>query len=149
MKNGLIIDTQRCMGCCACEIACKMENELPAGIRYIVMHQEEDSTPGKEKLVFHFSICSHCQTPACLAVCPTNAIYRDPRGLILVQKEKCIGCKKCKKACPDHIPQFDRENKMQKCSLCINRLDQGMKPSCMLACPAEAISIHKHISSTI
>ncbi len=129
------------MGCCACEIACKMENELPAGIRYIVMNQKEDQRAEKERLVFEFSICYHCESPKCMEVCPNDAIIKRKDGIVLVDDEKCTGCRLCKLACPFNIPQFHQDKKMKKCNLCYYRLDQGLQPACVLACPANAIEV--------
>lgn len=140
MGKRLKIHTDLCMGCCACEISCKMENELPAGVRYIIMKQQEDATPMREKLVFQFSICQHCDNSACMEVCVNHAIEKRADGIVIVDEKKCTGCKLCKDACPYDIPQFGEKKVMQKCSLCANRLDLGLKPSCMLACPAGAIS---------
>lgn len=140
MQKHIMIDTERCMGCCACEIACKMEYQLPKGIRYIIMHQTEDRTPGKEKLHFSFSVCGQCEDAPCLESCPAGAIWRDGDGVVRVNKDDCIACKKCEKACRYHIPQFGADGIMQKCQLCQERREKGLLPSCMIACPANAIS---------
>ena len=141
MKRVLKIDTDRCMGCCACEIACKMEYELPKGLRFIVMRETEDLTPMQEKLRFHFDICRHCDKAACMEACPQKAIYKREDGIVLVKESSCVGCRLCQAVCPWHIPQFGEDNIMRKCSMCAARLDQGLMPSCLLACPAGAIEI--------
>ncbi len=140
-RKRLLIDENRCMGCCACEIACKMENQLPRGIRYIIMREEEDTTPMKEKLVFHFDLCRHCDNPDCLSACPRHAIFRREDGIVLVDETACDGCRLCQTACPWKIPQFGEKRIMQKCSLCATRLDQGLLPACQVACPAGAIRL--------
>lgn len=140
-QKRLVINTDRCMGCCACEIACKMENELPRGVRFIVMKESEDKTPLKEKLTFSFDICRHCQHPACMEVCPHQAISKREDGIVLVDENSCTACRLCYAACPWHVPQFGEKGIMQKCSLCAARLDKGLLPSCMIACPAEAIQV--------
>ena len=99
-RKKLVIDVDRCMGCCACEIACKMEYQLPRGVRFIVMKQSEDPAPMKEKLVFDFAVCRHCDHPACLSACPAGAIYQREDGIVLVDEMSCIGCGACKTACP-------------------------------------------------
>lgn len=140
-KKRLQIDTDRCMGCCACEIACKMENELPRGVRFIVMRQSEDPAPLKEKLVFSFDICRHCEDPACARVCPAHAVYVREDGIVLVDEFSCIGCGICRTACPWEIPQIGDKGIMQKCSMCAARLDRGLLPACQNACPAGAIRL--------
>ena len=140
-QKKLVINTDRCMGCCACEIACKMEYELPRGVRFIVMNEIEDSTLLKEKLIFRFDICRHCEHPACMEVCPHKSIYKREDGIVLVDETSCTGCRLCYAACPWHVPRFGDKGIMQKCSLCALRLDKGLRPSCVIACPAEAIQV--------
>ena len=140
-KKRLQIDTDRCMGCCACEIACKMEYQLPRGVRFIVMKQSEDPSPMKEKLMFEFALCRHCDHPDCLSACPIGALYQRDDGIVLVDESSCIGCGCCKAACPWGIPQITDQGRMRKCSMCAVRIDQGLRPACEVACPAEAIRL--------
>jgi len=140
-KKKLLINTERCMGCCACEIACKMEYELPRGIRFIVMKETEDDTRMQEKLKFHFDICRHCDNPACMNVCPQKAIYKREDGIVLVKENSCVGCQLCLAACPYHVPQFTDKGIMKKCSMCASRQDAGMQPACVAACPVGAIEV--------
>jgi Fe-S-cluster-containing dehydrogenase component len=82
----------------------------------------------------------HCATPACVAICPQKAIIkRAEDGIVVVNQRKCVGCRSCAKACPFHIPQYGKEKVMQKCNLCLERLDQGKQPSCVATCPGEAL----------
>lgn len=140
-QKRLQINTDRCMGCCACEIACKMEYELPKGIRFIVMKENEDDTFLKEKLRFTFKICRHCDNPACMDVCPQKAIYKRADGIVLVDESLCTGCRLCLAACPYQVPQFSEAGTMKKCSMCASRQDAGLTPACVTACPAEAIRL--------
>ena len=140
-RKKLEIDVNRCMGCCACEIACKMEYQLPRGVRFIVMKQSEDPSPMKEKLMFEFALCRQCDHPDCLSACPTGALYQRDDGIVLVDESSCIGCGCCKAACPWGIPQITDQGKMRKCSMCAVRIDQGLRPACEVACPAEAIRL--------
>ncbi len=145
MRKELRFDGERCMGCCACEIACKMEYQLPGGIRFLIMRQTEKTGRTGQKLHFHFDRCRHCQDPACIKVCQTKAIFKREDGIVLVREDHCTGCRLCYYACPFQAPRFGESESgkvvMQKCSLCAARLDQGLEPSCLLACPAGAIRL--------
>ena len=144
-QRRLQIDINKCMGCCACEIACKMEYDLPRGVRFIVMKQSEESTANGDKLRFGFDVCRQCKDPICKDVCPQKSITKREDGIVIVDEKTCTGCRLCLVACPWKIPQFQETDHggiiMRKCSLCNNRLDQGLQPSCVIACPAEAIKV--------
>jgi len=142
-QKRLRINRERCMGCCACEIACKMEYQLPRGLRFIVMKETEVASPQADQLHFDFAICRHCPSPACMEVCPHQAIIKRADGIVLVQEDKCTGCRLCLAACPWHVPQFGPGGIMKKCSLCAARLDAGLKPACQIACPAGAIRLEE------
>ena len=139
----IYVDTKRCMNCRACEIACKMENDLPAGPRYTMVTEIEVTKNGVDKCEFLPTPCMHCGDAPCLQACPTGAIYkRADDGLVLVEKEKCIGCHECLWACPFGVPQFGLDGLMQKCTLCVHLQDEGKRTTaCALACPAEAIMV--------
>ena len=135
----LYVDTKRCMGCRACEIACKMEHDLPAGPRYITVKESEAGQGLNERFEYLPSPCLHCGDAPCIKVCPTAALSKRPDGIVLVDSGKCAGCHKCLWICPVGAPQFGADGHMHKCDLCVRRIDEGMEPACMHACPAEAI----------
>lgn len=143
MKKRLTIHTDagRCMGCRACETACKQEHRLPAGPRYVVITETETVEEGTEKLQFHSIRCHHCEKPACIEACPSGAIVKRDDGPVLVNQDRCTGCRRCLSACPYGVPQFGTGGRMEKCNLCVHRLDGGELPACVRACPAEAISL--------
>jgi len=98
---GMVIDTRRCVGCEACVIACKIENKTPPGVFYTVVTKEPlaGSTTGKP--VFMTKPCFHCENPPCIPVCPVNATYkRKTDGIVVVDYDRCIGCRYCLAACP-------------------------------------------------
>jgi len=88
-------------------------------------------------------LCHHCDNPVCLKPCPTGAIYKEEKyGAVLVAPDKCEGTRKCWKACPYGAPQYEGDEpgiKMSKCNMCIDRLEQGLKPICVLSCSMRAL----------
>lgn len=139
-----LFDSDICIGCAACEVACKIENEVPIGIRRRqVVTVEKGEYPNVEKY-FASMACMHCSTPPCLAACPAKAISKREDGLVLVDKNKCIGCGYCAWACPYGAPQFGTSGEvgagiMDKCTFCVQRIDRGEKPACATACPTKAL----------
>jgi Fe-S-cluster-containing dehydrogenase component len=84
--------------------------------------------------------CMHCGDSPCVLGCPTGAITKDNRtGAIIVQKELCIGCHSCALACPFGAPRYDPDDKMQKCNLCIERVEASLEPACVRVCPMGAL----------
>ena len=126
----LYIDTQRCMGCRACETVCKLENDLPAGPRYTMVAEVETGSGLTEKLNFLPVPCQHCGDAPCVRACPTGALYKRADGIVLVEQSKCIGCHGCLMACPFGVPQFGASGRMQKCTMCVHRIDEGSLPAC-------------------
>jgi tetrathionate reductase subunit B len=141
----LWVDLEHCIGCNACTMACKAENNTPVGVDYNrVMEIEEgifrdaSKTPDVS-VTFVPMPCMHCGQPACLAACPVGAITkRKEDGIVLINKDKCIGCRYCAWACPYGAPQFNAEAKvMEKCTMCVHRVDKGQQPACVTTCPAK------------
>ena len=164
-KLGLVIDLDTCVGCHACAVACKEWNDggdfgplpdadpygaQPNGVWFNRVHSyavEQDTPAGTRDLTVHFPrSCLHCETPACVTVCPTGASYkRAEDGIVLVDADKCIGCGYCAWACPYGAREMDPSAKvMTKCTLCADRIDDERlppserKPACVLACPTSA-----------
>lgn len=131
-KVSLMFYKKECMGCHACEVACKQEHLLGVGPRLVrVIERAPHYTP-----VF----CHHCTKAPCLQSCPTEAIYRNDRGLVLINEAQCIGCRECQQACPFGAMQFDEESEVAvKCDLCVDRLKQGLAPACSLVCSTGCI----------
>ena len=139
---SLLIDADLCIGCQACEVACKQENNIPVGPRWVRAIQVGPKEVGGElKMSFIVVRCKHCAKPACMDVCPTDAITKRADGIVLIKPELCTGCKACIEACPFGAPQLNPEKSIvEMCTLCVHRIDQGLAPACFLACPTEAIS---------
>lgn len=146
-QYGMIVDTTRCMGCQTCVVSCKISNEI-AGSTYwgSVVSNDGDQvyrptgTFPNVRLSFRPELCNHCAEPACVAVCPTGAMHkREEDGVVLVDRDVCIGCGTCVEGCPYGVPQVEEEaNVSSKCHLCYERLAADKLPWCVQACPGEA-----------
>ena len=146
MQMGFYFDQTRCTGCYTCTIACKNWHVIPAGpVSWRPVIEIEKGELPNVFVTFLVKGCYHCVRPACMAACPVGAISkRIEDGIMLVDKEKCLGkdgCGLCLQACPYEVPQFgDEENaKMQMCNFCLDRLAEGKNPICVDACPARAL----------
>ena len=162
-QKTLVIDLDRCIGCHACEVACKVENNVPMGVYY---NKVLTIGPvGKYPDIYQYflpTVCQNCKDAPCVKVCPTGASYKTEDGQVLVDKEKCIGCKMCIAACPygtisldtigmpdlsgddaETIAQRARREVAVRCDMCRAwREENGKKiTACMEACPVRALSM--------
>ena len=138
--TAFLFDLNRCTGCQACEIACMIENRLDGWSWRQVVTLNPARRPGTP--VIHLSLaCNHCAAPPCLAHCPALAYSQDPvTGRVVLDAERCIGCKYCAWACPYDAPKFDApRGVMTKCTFCGHRQDQGLAPACVEQCPTGAL----------
>lgn len=147
---GFFIDSARCSGCKACQVACKDKNDLEVGRNYRRVYEQEggDFVEGDggsvSNTVYAYTLsiaCNHCDEPACVKNCPTGAMHkREGDGIVLVNTDQCIGCGICAKVCPYEAPQMNTAaKKMSKCNFCIDLLEKGERPVCVMACPLGAI----------
>ncbi len=140
---GFIHHNVDCIGCRACEIACKDKNGLPPGPRFRrVQYIEGGTYPEVYAYKLNMS-CNHCAEPACLPVCPTGAIFKRKRdGIVDIDSTLCIGCRRCEAACPYGAPQFDPIARIvKKCNLCVDEIDAGRQPYCVMACMMRVLDV--------
>ena len=105
---GMVIDTKRCVGCEACVVACKAENKTPPGVNYMLVVQNTLGDRPDDKPVFTAKPCFHCEHPPCVDVCPVSATFkRQVDGIVVVDYDRCIGCRYCQTACPYGARFFD------------------------------------------
>ncbi|HUM15511.1 MAG TPA: 4Fe-4S dicluster domain-containing protein [Candidatus Nitrosotalea sp.] len=140
MRYGFVIDQRKCIGCHACTVACKEENQVPLGVnRTWVKYIEKGVFPDTRR---YFSVmrCNHCDNAPCVTICPTVALYRRPDGIVDFDGERCIGCKSCMQACPYDALYIDPDTKTAaKCHYCAHRVEVGLEPACVVVCPVQAI----------
>jgi len=144
---GFHFDQTRCIGCYTCIVACKDWHDVEAGpANWIRVPAVEKGKFPDLYLGYLFLTCFHCASPPCVKACPVGAIIkRTEDGIVVVDREACVGGERCKfacrKACPYRAPQFGAEAnpKMQKCNLCLERLKDGKKPICVDACLTRAL----------
>lgn len=136
VQYGMVIDVRRCIGCHACTVACKSENDVALGEnRSWVEYVEKGVYPNVGRS-FLPRLCNHCSEPPCVYVCPTNATYRrEQDGIVVMDQGLCIGCKYCIQACPyDARYQDPYMGWIDKCDFCIHRVSKGLVPSCVNSC---------------
>jgi formate dehydrogenase iron-sulfur subunit len=164
-QHGVVVDVRRCIGCKACQVACKAWNKLPAeqteiskdgeytnptyfsAITWKIVHFKEigdyDSNvagTGGLKWRMLSDNCKHCLEPACVSVCPAGALWKRADGPVLYDLDRCVGCGYCTMACPWGVPHYDEEiNAIRKCTMCFDRIDQGNEPACVSVCPTDAL----------
>jgi len=133
---GMVIDLSKCVGCHRCVKACREENGLPEGVEWCRVHK----VGVKDGKVYWLpSLCMHCADPPCLSVCPTGATYKREDGIVMVDRSRCIGCESCVWACPYGARRMDPASGFAtKCTFCFQRVDKGLKPACVEACPMHA-----------
>jgi formate dehydrogenase iron-sulfur subunit len=157
-RMGFFTDTSVCIGCKACEVACKEWNEVPAdGLNFLatsydntgglsadtwrhVAFIEKPKADGGMAWLMSSDVCKHCTSAACLEVCPTGALFRTEFSTVVVQQDICNGCGYCVSACPfGVIDQRKDDGRVWKCTLCYDRLKGSQTPACAQACPTESI----------
>jgi formate dehydrogenase iron-sulfur subunit len=158
-RMGFFTDTSVCIGCKACEVACKEWNHVPEdglnltgmsydntiGLgadtwRHVAFIEQQQPADGDVRWLMSSDVCKHCTHAACLDVCPTGALFRTEFGTVVVQEDICNGCGYCIPACPyGVIDQRKGDGRAWKCTLCYDRIGAGLEPACAKACPTDSI----------
>ena len=158
MSKAVLYDATKCIGCRACQVACKQWNELPAvattntgtyenpprmdAYTFTKISFTELEDNGKFQWVFAKHQCMHCEHPACVEACIVGALEKRPDGPVTYDDNKCIGCRYCQVACPFGIPNFEWDKPLpwiRKCTFCADRQGGGLKPACVTTCPSGAL----------
>jgi len=142
---ALVIDQERCLGCEACTVACTLENRTTEHwIRVRTLNALQKDVPEGRfpdlKLWFRPELCQHCAQPPCAEACPTGAIAKRPDGPVVLETTQCDGCRLCMEACPYDAIRYNRAtDTVEKCHLCVHRIDRGLEPFCVLCCEGQAL----------
>lgn len=140
-QHGFHFTADNCIGCHACEAACSEKNDLPPHLSFRSVGYVEGGTyPNFTRMNISMA-CNHCDDPVCLKGCPTDAYTKHAEyGAVLQDPETCFGCGYCTWVCPYNAPQLDPvEGQVQKCNMCVDRLEVGLKPACVSACVGNAL----------
>jgi formate dehydrogenase iron-sulfur subunit len=158
--KAMLIDSTRCVGCRACQVACKQWNELQAeeatffagkgyqnprdlsANSWTVITYNEVEVNNRFDWVFGKLQCFHCNVPACASACPVSALEKTENGPVVYHADICLGCRYCQLACPFKVPRFEWNKiipEITKCTMCADRVAAGLEPACAKVCPTDAI----------
>jgi len=158
-QTGFFTDTTLCIGCKACEVACKQWNQLPSDgfqftgnsydntsmlcdttWRHVAFVEQFDGAMSPQRLLMMSDVCKHCAVAPCQEVCPTGSIIHNEFGNVYVQEDICNGCAYCISACPFGVlDRNQNDGRAHKCTLCYDRQKEGMTPACAKVCPTQSI----------
>ena len=141
-RRAFLMDMDKCIGCRSCAMACKNFNQLEPDMVWRQVYPLDEAIYPHHDRAFLSLACNHCEHPACMDACPTSSYEKRPDGVVVHHKETCIGCTNCIRSCPYGAPRFNKAEKhAEKCSMCYERLDVGMQPACVNACPVGALTL--------
>jgi len=145
-NKGIMVDIEKCLACKSCEIACAVAHSKSKVLQEATQELPKPQRRVTVQAAGEFAVplqCRHCEDAPCIAVCPTAAIYREEAdGSVLIEQDKCIGCRYCLVVCPFGVIEVSRDGKaMVKCDLCFERARAGQEPACVEACPTKALKL--------
>lgn len=149
-QYGFYVNTNECLGCRMCIIACKDKNDLPIGEKFRRVYDYsggswtvDDNGVMSPSDLFSYAVstgCHHCASPACFAVCPVGAIEKRQDGIVWIDETACTGCGSCATACPFDAPYVSKvTNTARKCDFCKDLIDNGENPVCVQSCPVRCL----------
>jgi Fe-S-cluster-containing dehydrogenase component len=145
-QYGMVIDQERCIGCDACSVACKLENNsTDFWIKVETLTTAQKDIPSGQfphlKMEWLPHLCNHCTNPPCVAACPNEALVKREDGIVIIYENLCNGCQACMNTCPYDIIIFNQErNVIEKCNFCSHRVDKGLEPFCVICCEGQAMN---------
>lgn len=134
-RLAMAIDLASCVGCAACSVACKVENEVPLGVNRLWIRTSEVGTFPNLAVEMRPEACLHCENPPCVPVCPTGCCFVREDGIVDIDTKRCIACGACIAACPYDARFMDPAGYVGKCDFCKHRVDDGRMPACVETCP--------------
>lgn len=153
-QPAFLIDLTACTGCKTCMVACLDGHDLPPELPWRRVAEcagggwtrQPDNCYGQNIFAYYMSVsCNHCQNPVCVEVCPTTAMRKGKNGIVSVDHDLCVGCRYCEWNCPYSAPRYDAAiGKMSKCDFCADRIEVGLNPLCVDACPMRAIQFGEY-----
>ncbi len=132
---AMLVDLRKCIGCQACTVACKFENNVPDGVFRTLVTDVELARYPDTRRGFLPRLCNHCERPSCVEVCPAGATWQRKDGAVVVDYDRCIGCGACVDGCPYDARFMNPVTATaDKCNFCAQRIDQGLLPACVETC---------------
>ncbi len=138
-KYGMVIDTNTCVGCMDCVVACQTENNVPDGFCRDWITTEVTGKFPTLNMEIRSERCNHCEITPCVDCCPTGASHVIEGGIVLVTEDICIGCKACIASCPYDARYVHPEGYVDKCTFCNHRVENGDDPACVAVCPTKCM----------
>lgn len=135
----MVVDTRLCVGCKACVLACKSENNVPDGYCRDWIVEDIFGIFPNLRAEIRSERCNHCSGAPCVDACPTGASHVSEGGVVLVSHAKCTGCKACIAACPYDARYVHPDGYVDKCTFCLHRVQRGELPACVGICPTRTL----------